>query len=84
MEEYDTRRSTAVIISHEHIDIVYLSTGQILKSDPVAFDRQIVFNRVCKHVRYGQIINLQLRTECFISSRQYLIKALYLFDQAQK
>lgn len=86
MEEYDTRRSTAVIISHEHTDIVYLSTEQILKSDPVVFDRQMVFNSVCKHERYGQITDLcdQLRTECSISSRQYLIKVSCLFDQVQK
>lgn len=58
MEEYDTRRSTAVIISHEHTDIVYLSAEQILKSDPGVFDRQMVFNSVCKHERYCQISDL--------------------------
>ncbi len=58
MEEYDTRRSTAVIISHEHTDIVYLSAEQILKSDPVVFDRQTVFNSICKHERYCQISDL--------------------------
>lgn len=38
MEEYDTRRSTAVIISHERIETVH----QILPSDPVPFDRQML------------------------------------------